>query len=206
MVKECQPVEIDINTIGDKIDKCIDDFLQINGIKKDYKSITSVKHSTINYMMSYIYSQLFKPKQRMINNQKSIINYNDVELLQVLADKYINILQRFNKSLGLMSFSYMIGCDYSTLRLWLQNDEKANPARFRILKGLQESHKVQQIALLNDSPVGAMATANNDIETGLRWAQNQQPQIVHNTAFVIPSERVDRLKIAAGADPANAQQ
>lgn len=190
---------ININTISDQIDDCINQFLANNGIDTDYKSITSVKHSTVNYMLSYIYKSLFKPNKTLINNQKSLVNYNDSDLMEILAVKFIEICQRFNKSLGLMSFCYMIGCDYSSIFKWLQ-DEKLNPVRFKALKYIQESHKAQQIALLNDSPVGALAVANNDVETGLEWSTKQLTLAANNPVFLIPSERLERLKLSAPTD------
>lgn len=190
---------INIDTIEQQIDECINDFLNENGIDRDYKSITSIKHSTINYMMSYIYKRLFKPNKTLCNNQKSYVDYNNIELLQVLANKFINICQRFNKSQGLMSFSYMIGCDYHTLTKWL-NEKESNPKRYAVLKTIQESHKEQQISLLNDSPVGAMAVANNDTETGLEWSKQQALQIASNAVFLLPSERSDRLRLDKPAD------
>lgn len=185
---------IDINTIEQQIDNCIDDFLDENGIDRDYKSITSIKHSTINYMMSYIYKRLFKPDRTLCNNQKSLVDYNNIELLQVLANKFIDICQRFNKSQGLMSFSYLIGCDYTTLNRWL-NEKESNPKRYNVLKSIQESHKEQHISLLNDSPVGALAVANNDIETGLEWSKQQAALQASNAVYILPSERADRLKL-----------
>lgn len=185
---------ININTISLEIDNCINDFLLENQIETDYKSIVNTKHSTVNYMLTYIYNRLFKPDITLCNNQKSLVDYNNIELLQVLAEKYISICQRFNKSLGLISFGYMIGCSTSTLYEWLSKAE-LNPARSEILKYIQESHKAQQIALLNDSPVGALAVANNDTETGLKWAANQVQQITNNTVYYLPSERTDKLKL-----------
>ena len=70
-----------------------------------------------------------------------------------------------------------------------------NPKRFEVLKNIQESHKAQQIALLNDSPVGSMAVANNDTETGLEWQQKQQQAISQNTVYILPSERIERMKL-----------
>lgn len=188
---------IDINTICDQIDSCIDDFLTENNIDRDYKSITSIKHSTVNYMMSYIYKRLFKPNITLCNNQKSYVDYNNIELLQVLADKYISICQRFNKSLGVMSFGYMIGVNYSTLYNWMndKSNEPLNIKRLDVIKSIQENHKVQQIALLNESPVGVLAVANNDVETGLKWAANNVQQITNNTVYYLPSERCDKLQL-----------
>lgn len=193
---------IDINTICDQIDECINDFLDEMQIDRDYKSITSIKHSTVNYMMSYIYKRLFKPNITLCNNQKSYVDYNNIELLQVLADKYISICQRFNKSLGVMSFGYMIGVNYSTLYNWM-NDKSNEPLslkRLEVIKSIQENHKVQQIALLNESPVGVLAVANNDVETGLKWAENNIQQITNNTVYYLPSERSGRLNLEKALD------
>jgi hypothetical protein len=145
-------------------------------------------------MFSYIYERLFKPDHNLPNNQKSLIDYNDVELLQVLADKFNSICQRFNKSLGVMSFCYMVGVRYDTVYSWLHNPE-SNPERIKVIKSIQENHKVQQIALLNDTPVGAMAVANNDVETGLNWSANQVQQITNNTVYYLPSERSNKLQL-----------
>ena len=198
----CKDVKkINIDTIENEIDNVINKFLIDLGIDNDYKSLMSIKHSTINYMLSTIYKTLFKPNHNLINNQKSIIDYNDVMLLQVLANKFIDICQRFNKSLGLMSFGYMIGVSYSTIYNWLQNDEKQNPERLKVLKNIQESHKAQHIALLNESPVGALAVANNDTETGLEWSTKQAITTQQGAVFLIPSERLNRLSITAGPEP-----
>jgi len=192
---------ININTVSQDIDNCIDKFLDINGIDKDYKSITSIKHSTVNYMLSFIYQELFKPSETLCNNQKSYVDYNNIELLQVLADKFIEICQRFNKSLGLISFGYLIGCSNATLTNWLNGGE-LNPQRLAILKSIQENHKAQHISILNDTPVGALAVANNDHETGLEWGKNQQVIATQNV-YYLPSERSERLKLDAPGDNNN---
>lgn len=187
---------ININTVSQDIDNCIDKFLDLNGIEKDYKSLTSIKHSTVNYMLSSIYQELFKPSTTLYNNQKSLVDYDNIELLQVLADKFIEICQRFNKSLGLMSFSYLIGCSYSTLDNWLNADcsTELNSKRLEVLKSIQVRHKAQHISLLNDTPVGALAVANNDHETGLEWSKNQQITAVQTICY-LPSEQKGRLQL-----------
>lgn len=186
---------ININTIESDIDKCIDEYLTTLCIERDYKSLTSIKHQTVNGLFRYIYKRLFKPDRPLCNNQKSYVDYENIELLQVLADKFIDICSMFNKSLGLMSFGYMVGCNYSTIANWLNNDEKLNPKRLEVLKSIQEGHKAAQISLLNDTPVGALAVANNDVETGLQWSANQAITAANNAVFLIPSERLNRLNI-----------
>lgn len=193
---------INIDTVCNDIDDCIDCFLDELGIEKDYKSLMSLKHSTVVYMMSYINKKLFKADRTLCNNQNSYIDYNNIELLQVLADKFLDICQMFNKSLGLMAFSYFIGCSYTTLNNWLNDDRggELNLKRLNVLKSIQEGHKQQQINLLNDTPVGAMAVANNDTETGLEWSKQQALQIASNAVFLLPSERSDRLRLDKPAD------
>lgn len=188
---------IDINTIETDIDNCVIEFFsQYNIDINDSVSCKAVTHNMLSLCMRYIYKNLFKPSHTMINNQKSLVDYNDTELLTVLANKFIDLCLRFNKSLGLLSFGYMVGCDYSTLMNWLNNKE-SNPVRFNILKSIQEQHKLIHIGLLNETPVGALATANNDSETGLEWSKNQAQQITNNTVYLLPSERVDKLRLQA---------
>ena len=93
-----------------------------------------------------------------------------------------------------MSYAFLLGCDYSTLWRWLQEQE-SNPQRYKVLKSVQELHKVQQIGLLNESPVGALAVANNDIETGLEWSKQQAALQASNAVYILPSERSGRLKL-----------
>lgn len=187
---------ININTIESDIDKCINDYLNMLNIERDYKTLTSIKHQTINGMFRYIYKQLFKPETTLCNNQKSYVDYNNIELLRVLANKFLDICMMFNKSLGLVSFGYMVGVDISTLYIWA-SDEKSNPERFDIIKTIREGHKAAQIALLNDSPVGALAVANNDTETGLEWSRNNVLQAASNTVFLLSSERAEKLRLTA---------
>ena len=187
---------IDINTIADQIDEVVIQFFDNFNINiYDLSQRKMITHNLLNLCFREIYKQLFKPSKGMINNQSSILDYNDTELLQVLADKFLDICQMFNKSLGLMSFSFMTGINSDTLRRWCNEDRKLNSKRYEIIKGIQEGHKQAQIGLLNDTPVGALAVANNDIETGLNWSQNQVAAITNNNVYYLPSERLDKLKL-----------
>lgn len=187
---------VNINTIESQIDNCVISFFDNYNIDlHDLDQCKKIPHNTVNLCFRYIYKSLFKPDVKLINNQKSIIDYSDANLLQVLADKYIDICQMFNKSLGLMSFSFMTGIDYKTLYNWLNDPRELNSLRFQVLKNIQECHKMSQIALLNDTPVGALAVANNDKETGLNWSENNAQQVTSNTVYILPSERSGRLNL-----------
>lgn len=186
---------INTDTIATEVMQCINNSVISLGYDPmspaDRKAIT---HNEINYCLRQVFINLFKPDKPLYNNQNSMVDYDNIELLKILADVFIDVCMLFNKSLGLMSFSYMIGCNYKTIYNWL-HDEGANPERLQILQNIQEQHKNAQIGLLNNTPVGALAVANNDIETGLEWSKNQAAQITQNTVYLLPSERVDRMKL-----------
>lgn len=155
----------------------------------------SINHNQVNYCLRQVGYKLFKPECSLYNNQKSLINYDDIELLQEISRAFIDICVRFNKSLGLMSFSWLCNINYATLAAWAKDDSGLNPERSAVIKSIQETHKIIHVGLLNESPVGAMAAANNDSETGLKWAANQVQQITNNTVYYLPSERTDKLKL-----------
>jgi hypothetical protein len=193
---------IDINTVSQNIDNCVIEFFNQYDIDiYNPQNIKTISHNMLSLCMRYIYERLFKPDKTLCNNQKSYIDYNNIDLLQVLANKFIDICLMFNKSLGLMSFGFMCGIDYSTLMRW-QNEKELNPQRCEILKSVQEGHKMCHIGLLNDTPVGALAVANNDYETGLEWGKNQQVIATQNV-YYLPSERSERLKLDAPGDNNN---
>ena len=186
---------ININTIEQQIDNIVIEFFDNSGIDiNDYTQCMKVPHNILTRCMLSIYNNLFKPSHGMINNQRSLIDYNDIELLTVIANKFIDLSLRFNKSLGLMQFSIMSGIHRATLAEWRDNAE-SNPLRSDVVKNICECHKMEQINLLNDTPVGALSVANNDSETGLEWSKQQAQQIAQNAIYILPSERMNRLKL-----------
>lgn len=188
---------ININTVINDIDNYINDYFINNNIDiNDYKIRTTLKHNTINHLLTCLYNDLFSDKLYKPYMHNSIIDYNDIELLDLLANKFISICQYFNKSLGLYSFSCFVGADLAEIMRWIdENGEKLNPERAQIIRKIQEKHKGQHIALLNDSSIGLLAVANNDVETGLNWQEKQNTVTQQNTVFLLPSERLERLRI-----------
>ncbi len=187
---------INNETIENQIDNCIMDFFKkFNVDIYDSKQCNAVTHNQLTLCMKEVYKTLFKPSKTMINNQKSLIDYENIEQLTIIADAFIKWCLWFNKSLGLLPFSYMTGINLETLRRWAADDQELNPERCRVIKSVQEAHKQEQINILNGAPVGALAVANNDIETGLEWSKNQAAQLTNNTVYYIPSERLDRLNL-----------
>ena len=188
---------INPETIRSQVEDCITEYCNIYGIDLyNYNQRVNIKHSEVNNILRYCYNKLFKPSKGLMNNQKSLIDYDSIEQLQAVSDTFLDVCSLFNKSLGLWSFSIFTGIDDNTIIRWSSQDgEKANPKRWEILKNIKEYNKGALVSLLKDTPVGALAVANNDKETGLEWAKNQAATITNNTVYLLPSERADRLKL-----------
>jgi len=194
---------ININTIEQQIDNNIVSFFNDMNIDiYDIQQHKLINHNLLTLCMMNVYDKLFKPDTTLVNNQRSLIDYENIELLTVVANSFIKWSLYFNKSLGLMQFSLFSGIHRATLAEWRDN-KKTNPARSDIINNICECHKMEQINLLNETPVGALATANNDPETGLNWSMNQMQQITNNTVYLLPSERLDRLKLEANDSQCN---
>lgn len=188
---------INPDTIQDKVNDCIKEYCTLYGVNiSDYNTRVNIKHNEVNNILRYCYKHLFKPNKGLMNNQKSLIDYDDIEQLESVVNCFLDICLFFNKSLGLFSFCLFSGIDDNTVIRWSSEQGKElNPKRWELLKSIKEFNKGALVSILKDSPVGALAVANNDEETGLKWSQNQAQQITNNTVYYLPSERVDRLKL-----------
>ena len=191
---------ININTIESQIDECVLKFFSDRNIDiYDSTQRKLITHNMVTLCMRYVYNNLFRPNTTLWNNQKSLIDYDNIELLTVIANKFIDLSLEFNKSLGLMQFSLFTGIHRQTLAEWRDN-KQLNPERSDVINNICECHKMEQIGLLNDTPVGALAVANNDIETGLQWSQNQALNNTAAAVYILPTERTNRLALTAPGD------
>ena len=89
----------------------------------------------------------------------------------------------------------MSGIDDNTINDWLSHKDELNRKRAGVLKAVKDYNKNALISILKDYGVGAIAVANNDVETGLEWTKNTQQIAQNNTVYYIPSERIDKLRL-----------
>ena len=196
-IKPEKPVKNLINpeTIADQVTACINEYCaRFNIDLYNYNMRVNIKHNEVNNILRYCYNSLFKPSTGLMNNDKSIIDYDNIEQFTAVVNVFLDVCMMFNKSLGLFSFSVLTGIESHTLQRWISPEEqKLNPWRYSLLVKIQEYNKGALVSSLKDSPVGALAVANNDKETGLEWSKQQAPQIAAQTVYLIPSERAGRL-------------
>lgn len=190
---------INPDTLQADVDGLINIYCSKYGIDlEDYQTRTNIKHNEVNNILRFVYNNLFKPDKALYNNQKSLLDYNDINQLESAVDVFINVCMMFNKALGLWSFCIFTGIDDNTILRWYSEEGKRlNPKRWELLKSVKEYNKGALISNLKDTPVGALAVANNDVETGLQWATKQAIAAGQQAVFLIPSERLNRLSISA---------
>lgn len=188
--------------IAQLIDNCINDYCNIYGLDiYNYNFRVNIKHNEVNNILFYCYKNLFASDVKQWQNKKSLIDYDDIELLNVIAYKFIDICLFFNKSLGLMSFCLFTGIDDNTIQRWKSPEGKTlNPAKWELCKAIQENNKNLLVSHLKDSTIGAVAVANNDYETGLNWSKNNVQSITQNAVYILPSERLQQLKLDKQSD------
>lgn len=98
--------ETDISYINNRIHECIREYESINEIKA-----RECKKIEWNAILLYIYNHAIKPIR---NKDKACIYRND-DLIEQLADLYINVCYENLKDISLTGFGYLTGISRSTL-------------------------------------------------------------------------------------------
>ena len=192
---------INPDILQSQVDEVIHEYCDTYGIDiYNYNVRCNIKHNEVNNILRYCYNKIFRPDRKLYNNQASLLDYDDIVQMSCVTEVFLNVCSLFNKALGIFSFSIFTGISHTTLTAWSESDKESNPARLALLKSIRDYNKSALIDNLKDSPVGALAVANNDVETGLEWSKNQVQQITNNTVYYLPSERRDRLKLDAPQD------
>lgn len=198
-----QELQIDVSTLHDQIWNIVYQYCEESGIDiKNYKVRSNVKHNTIINLFTRIYRNIFKSDTNLFNNQSSVLCYENIEQLAAVTFEFIEICSFFNVAWGIYGFQLMTGISDDTLMRWeSQSATDGDRRRLELLKAVRTYNRNALLGLLKDSGVGAIAVANNDVETGLEWAKNNQQITQNNTVVYLPSERLDRLRL--GQNPEN---
>lgn len=104
----------DINYYENRIETAIESYKLENGID-DIKALSQLE---FNALLIYIGKSVFR-----INN-KNILDYRDVTLLDKLLDSYVNLCYRFKKSVSVYGYCYYISMSHTTLLRWKDNTNR----------------------------------------------------------------------------------
>ena len=193
----------DIMYLDDKINSLLNDYAIKNNIDiNDYNFRTNIKHLEVMNIFRYINKHLFYIYKDSSKANQSNIDFNDSILFEFLCNKFLDICNYFNKSLGLESFAVFIGVNRDTLYTWMKDEaEESSPTVTDNLRKIYNYNQDALISNLKNTPLGMVAVANNDKGTGLEWTKNQAPQVAKDTVYFLPSERLERLRLEnSGAD------
>jgi hypothetical protein len=120
-------------------------------------------HITTNQLMTHLndcYDTLFKPKQTQLYNEQCSIPYNTTNI-QRLINIYLKICDSFSVLPSVYTFSRFTGIQEDTVEEWVTGG-KMEITKHR--KGYVQNR-------LNDTTIGVIALANNDIDTSLLYTR-----------------------------------
>lgn len=128
----------------------------IQDMGQDAQTITTNK---LSWHLVQCYNALFKPNTPQ-TNKKNIIEYNEENLLR-LVDIYLNICKVYDTLPSVDGFETLTGVYFETV------DRVVTSA----LPKIRKARKAYVQNRLNNSTIGVLALANNDIDTGLLYTR-----------------------------------
>lgn len=182
---------VNLGTLEEDITGTFLEFLKKGGVDvNDFTSLAKVKHNTFDRALMYVCDVLFKADRGQINNQKSLLPYDNLEVIKELWYIYYKLCTITNNDCTLKGYANMTGYDYSTLKMWAVDE--LNPDRLAFFKTCVKDRQTMVTNKLSDSDFGNVALANNDKELGFEWAKNGAHQVTKSTVFILPGEQARR--------------
>lgn len=167
----------------------------------DIQTAYGIKQVTYIAAFRYVYKCLFKPFKNQPDNRKSKIDYNDTDVLNTIADIYLDICFMYHIEPTYYSFTTLTGINYDTWYNWLNGEVRNNPTGnishkwFLITQKVKQASQAYTRAELENGLVGQITKANNDREKGLLYSQTQAEitasVIAHETAEQIAARHVN---------------
>ena len=177
-----------------RIDDCITEFCDEYGIQ-DLESSTQNKW---NACIKYIYNHVFKPIDKsLLRDSKcnSVIDYNDIDLLNGLLEHYIYLCNLYSKAVNIVSFCTMIGISRTAIYDWNNGRTKElNSAFGNIYKTLDKAREESLSDLLisgKKQPIGLLAVLNHEKGWNLPGSSRE---VVHISAKEDAKAIADRYK------------
>lgn len=163
------------------------DFLSRGGYDtNNLQELTKIKHNTFDCAMIEVYKTLFKPQTKQIDNKASIIPYEDIDVLERIANTYISLCALCDVDSTLQGFGFLTGLVQDTINRW--SKDELNPARSEIVKRIQKTRQGMIESKLSDHPIGTTALANNSQSLGMLWARNNAQLQSQKAVYIIPAD------------------
>lgn len=172
--------EINIYSVRGLIETELNKFLMRIDPELDYNNLAKIKTNTFKAGLMTVFENLFKnPNIRYQTDKKSILDFDDIELLNTICDEYILLCDYYNKQLGLFGFGVLIGLDIGYIMQWGENPTAPH---YLIYKRLKDHMRDSSEECLKDSDIGRIAVANNSTVVGLNYGYQAAAQQAAATA------------------------
>lgn len=169
----------DIDKLLNQIDNLLNVYLSRIDPELNYNNLVRIKATTFKDAMYFIYTQLFKPDTTQLYQSKTLIDTDDIELLNAIKDKYLSMCNGYNKHLGLDGFCTLVGITRDIIGRWSQN---ATGPHYDIVNTIRMSNRDSFEESLQDTDLGRMALANNSNTIGLNYNYVAAAQVAAATA------------------------
>jgi len=153
----------DLETLEKRMEQAINDFC----LQYDIESLKTASQNTFSACMYYVYRRVFKPSDSLRYNRKSVIDYNDIDLLSGLCEWFIFLCQVNDKVANIGDYCKLLGIKSETIRLWKveynNNGDKVSYKKFAIFKRLFDAKEdtLENTLLSNKNSIGVLAILNH---------------------------------------------
>lgn len=172
----------DLETYENRVFQAVEDFC----LSQNIESLKQEPQNVFTACLMYVNRQVFKRDKPGINNQKSVLNLDDVELLSGIADIYIYLATVNNKSCSVQDFCRLIGLDYQTVYNWKSDsiNNILSQKRFEIFKRITGTREETLSNMLQTakSPVGILGILNRQFAWNLPGVSREEatPKLTRN--------------------------
>ena len=164
------------------------DILSRGGIDtNDMTALSKLKHNQFDGVLLQVFDTLFKPNGSLPDNRRSIVPYDDLDVLERLVNIYISLCALTDNDSTLQGFSFLVGVYKGVLWQWANDD--LNPQRKDLVKRITETRQGMIESKLSDNPIGATALANNSKSLGMMWSRNTAQLQNTKAVYIIPAEK-----------------
>lgn len=196
MAIKLEPGINDLEYYCNRIDDTITEFC----LEYNIQDLEASTQNKWNACIKYIYNHVFKPIDKtLLRDSKcnSIIDYNNIELLNGLLEYYIYLCNLYSKAVNIVSFCTMIGVSRTAIYDWNNGRTKElNSAFGDIYKTLDKAREESLSDLLisgKKQPIGLLAVLNHEKGWNLPGSSKE---VVHISAKEAPEKIAERYKSA----------
>jgi len=189
----------DINYIKNRVKDSIKNFCE----EYEIKDLKAEPQNLFNGLLRYIYEDVFMPKYHLKrdNRTKSIIDYNNIDILENVLELYLYLCDVYCKASSIQGFTTFTGIDESMIYDWNNGVyRELNPRYKAIYKRLDRERERSLSDILisgKRQPIGIIAVLNREKGWNLPGSTKEVKHVASSETPEQIAERY-RAKLADG--------